>query len=87
MQSCVSPIGGQEFTTTTSTTESPSTTTTTSIYPCYKWEITGPVGIIITDCNGLPEVLSVPSGVTQQFCTNVNTGGPAGATFIGNCDI
>ena len=87
MQSCVNPIGGQEFTTTTSTTESPSTTTTTSIYPCYKWEITGPVGIIITDCNGLPEVLSVPSGVTQQFCTNVNTGGPAGATFIGNCDI
>ena len=83
LASCVSPIGG--ITTTTTTTAFSTTTTTTSIFPCYKWEVTGPLVVWYDDCNGLPQVLSVPSGVTQQYCTNVNVG--AEGTLIGACDI
>lgn len=83
LASCVSPAGG--ITTTTTTTAFSTTTTTTSIFPCYKWEVTGPIVVWYDDCNGLPQVLSVPSGVTQEYCTNTNVG--ASGTLIGTCDI
>ena len=82
--SCTSPAGGPT-TTTTTTTAFVSTTTTTSIYPCYKWEVTGPIVVWYDDCNGIPQSLSVASGETKQYCTNVNVG--AEGTLIGACDI
>ncbi len=83
LASCVSPAGG--ITTTTTTTAFSTTTTTTSIFPCYKWEVTGPLVVWYDDCNGLPQVLSVPSGSTQQYCTKESSG--AEGTLIGPCDI
>ena len=82
MQSCVSPAGG--ITTTTTTTVLSTTTTTTSIYPCYKWEVTGPMVVWYTDCMGLPQVLSVASGETKEYCTNVNVGSEG--SLLGSCD-
>ena len=83
-QSCISPAGGIT-TSTTSTTEFTTTTSTTSIYPCYKWEVTGPIVVWYDDCSGLPQSLSVPSGSTQQYCTKESSG--AEGTLIGPCDI
>ena len=82
LQSCVSPAGG--ITTTTTTTVLSTTTTTTSIYPCYKWEVTGPMVVWYTDCNGLPQVLSVASGETKEYCTNVNVGSEG--SLLGSCN-
>ena len=82
--SCTSPAGGPT-TTTTTTTSFVTTTTTTSVYPCYKWEVTGPIVVWYDDCNGIPQSLSVASGETKQYCTNVNVG--AEGSLIGACDI
>jgi hypothetical protein len=67
--------------TTTSTTSTTSTTTTLSP-TCDEYEVTGPTALYYTDCFGNQEILSIPSGETQDVCASVAI---PGATLIGPC--